>query len=104
MKRFFVSTWDWAKRLFGRSKIVFTNVVGILVAGWVELYDPISMFDWNSVTDKHEVAIGIGIGIQVLNTLFRIYASNGPVNFGRLPDPEPFVIDENAEQLSPKAE
>ncbi len=104
MKRFFVSTWDWAKRLFGRSKIVFTNVVGILVAGWVELYDPISMFDWNSVTDKHEVAIGIGIAIQVLNTLFRIYASNGPVNFGRLPDPEPFVIDENAEQLSPKAE
>src|SRR6266403_93018 len=36
--------WDWAKRIFGRSKIVFTNVVGILMAGWVELYDAISLF------------------------------------------------------------
>ncbi len=95
--------WDWAKRIFGRSKIVFTNVVGILMAGWVELYDPISMFDWNSVTDKHEVAIAIGIGIQVLNTLFRVYASSGPVNFGRLEYDDQIEVDENAEERSPKA-
>lgn len=101
--------WDWAKRIFGRSKIIFANVVGVLLAGWVELYDPISMFDWDSITDKHEVAIAIGIGIQVLNVVLKSFYSTGPANFGRLND-EPVVeetvqiSDEDEEEVpSPKA-
>lgn len=98
--------WDWAKRIFGRSKIIFTNAMGILLAGWVEMYDPISMFNWDSITDKHEVAIGIGIGIQVLNMILRQWYSSGPTNFGKKEAvvEDEIVPDENAEQTSPKAQ
>lgn len=97
--------WDWAKRIFGRSKIIFTNVVGVLLTGWIELYDPISMFDWDSIVDKHQVAIAIGVGIQVLNMLLRSFASNGPASFRakEMPMVDDVVPDENAEEISPKA-
>lgn len=97
--------WDWAKRIFGRSKIIFANVAGIVMAGWVEMYDPISMFDWDSVVDKHQVAIAIGIGIQMLNMFLRAFASSGPVSFRAKPavEVEEVIPDENAVETSPKA-
>lgn len=103
MREFLASAWDWAKRIFGRSKIVFTNVVGLLLSAWVELYDPISMFDWDSVTDKHELAMGIGIAVSILNVFFRTVMNSGQVNFGRLPEPIDEVDEESLER-SPKAE
>lgn len=103
MREFLASVWDWTKRIFGRSKIVFTNVVGLLMSAWVELYDPISMFDWESVTDKHEVAVGIGIAVSVLNVLLRSFASSGPASFKALPE-EDVEVDEESLERSPKAQ
>lgn len=93
--------WDWVKRIFGRSKIVFTNVIGLIMELWVELYDPIAMFDWDSVTDKHEVAMGIGIAIMVLNMLFRTLMHSGETSFRALPEPE---VDDESLERSPKAD
>lgn len=108
MKDYTLWLWDWAKRIFGRSKIIFANVMGILLAGWVELYDPISMFDWDQVTDKHEVAIAIGIGVQVLNVMLKSF-STSVASFKALPeapDVETIVPDRlnEEERPSPKAE
>lgn len=95
--------WDWAKRLFGRSKTIFTNIMGLLASSWVELYDPISMFNWDDVVDKHEMAIGIGIGVMVLNMIFKAFADNGEAKFKA--EPEPVIkIDEESLERSPKAE
>lgn len=105
IKAYVAWLWDWAKRIFGRSKIIFANAMGILAAGWIELADPIAMFDWDSVIDKHYVVIGIGIVINMLSMYFRSYKLSGPVSFAKLPDvPElPPVIDEESLERSPKA-
>jgi hypothetical protein len=96
MKALLSKAWDWAKRLFGRSKIIFANVMGILAAGWVEIYDPISMLNWDDFTDKHEVAIAIGILVQVLNVFLRTFASSSAVSFRSLQEsPVTVVIDPN---------
>lgn len=102
---FFCWLWDWTKRIFGRSKIIFANVIGGIMEAWVMLYDPIAMFDWDTVTDKHEVAIAIGIAIMVVNTLLRSFASNGPASFRALPEEEieEVVPDEESLETSPKA-
>lgn len=102
IKDFALWLWDWAKRIFGRSKIVFTNIVGLLASVWVELADPISMFDWDSVTDKHEVVMGIGIAVSVLNVLFRTLSNSGDASFRALPMEEVEPDEESLEQ-SPKA-
>lgn len=93
--------WDLVKRLFGRSKIIFLQVVGLLATGFVELADPLAMFNWDSVVNDHAVALGIQIVVQMLTVFLRAYASNGPVNFRPL-DPVPPVepVEENP---SPKA-
>lgn len=105
IKEYALWLWDWAKRIFGRSKIFFSNAMAILAAGWIELADPIAMFDWDSVIDKHYVVIGIGLAVQMLNMYFRTFAMSGPISFRKLPDvPElPPVIDEESNERSPKA-
>lgn len=103
IKAFFASAWDWAKRIFGRSKTIFTNIVGLLGSAWVELYDPLSMFNWDDVVDKHELAIGLGIGVMVLNMIFKSFADNGEAKFKALPEPE-VVVDEKSLERSVKAE
>jgi hypothetical protein len=94
--------WDWAKRIFGRSKIVFANIMAAILEVWVMAYDPISMFNWDSVTDKHEVAVMIGIGITVVNVILRNWFSDGPTSFKALPEPE-VIPDEESLERSPKA-
>lgn len=94
--------WDWAKRIFGRSKIIFTNIMGLLASVWVELYDPVSMFDWSNYTDKQNVVMGIAFTVSVLNIIFRTFMSNGTASFKALPDEEPEVDEESLER-SPKA-
>lgn len=95
--------WDWAKRIFGRSKTLFTNVMGLVASSWVELYDPLSMLNWDDYVDKHELAMGIGIGVMVLNMIFKSFADNGEAKFKALPEPEP-IVDEESLELSPKAD
>lgn len=97
IKDFFEYIWDWAKRIFGRSKTIFTSVVGMLTASWVELYDPISIFNWDDIVSKHEVAIAIGVGVQVLNVFFKMFADNGAASFRALSHDEPGQIFEEAE-------
>jgi hypothetical protein len=103
MKAWALWLWDWAKRIFGRSKIIFLQVVGIIATGWVELADPLAMFDWDSVVDKHELAIAIQIGIQVVTALLRAFASNAPASFKPLPMSETPVQTSDEEYPSPKA-
>lgn len=105
MKEYIAWIWDWMKRIFGRSKIFFTNAMGIIAAGWIEVSDPLTMFDWGSVIDKHVVVVGIGIGVQMLNMYFRAFSYSGPASFERLPDvPElPEVVDETSSERSYKA-
>ena len=107
MKEFGIWLWDWAKRIFGRSKIIFANVMAVFLAGWVELYDPIAMFDWSSITDKHEVALGIGIAINLLNIFLRMYATQVPARFGRLNEDdeirEPILVYDPETALSVEA-
>lgn len=95
--------WDWAKRIFGRSKTIFTNIMGLLASSWVELYDPLSMFNWDDVVDKHELAIGIGIGVMILNMIFKSFSDNGEATFKALPEPE-VEVDEESLETSPKAD
>lgn len=99
--------WDWTKRIFGRSKIIFANVMGGIVEVWVLLYDPLTMFNWDEVVgvDKHYLAVGIGIVLSIINVILRNWFSDGPASFRALPaTPEPEVIpDENAIEQSPKA-
>lgn len=106
--------WDWAKRIFGRSKIIFLQVVGIFATVWLEVADPLAMFDWDQVVDKHEAAIALQIGIQMLTASLRAFASNGPASFSALPPPAftglpngeddlpPYTPD--VDQRSPKAD
>lgn len=103
IKKYMTWLWDWAKRIFGRSKTIFTNIVGLLTASWVQLYDPLSAFDWDSVVDKHEVVIGITVGVMVLNMIFKSFADNGSATFKALPEPEP-VVDEESLERSVKAD
>lgn len=102
-KAFLASAWDWAKRAFGRSKIIFANVMGGIVEAWVMLYDPISAFDWDSVVDKHDVALAIGIGLSIINVILRNWFSDGPASFKALPPVQEVIPDENGLERSPKA-
>lgn len=103
IRDFFAWIWDWAKRIFGRSKTIFTNIVGLLASSWVELYDPLSMFNWDDVVDKHELAIGIGVGVMVLNMIFKSFADGGEAKFKAQPEPE-VVVDEESLERSVKAD
>lgn len=109
MNDFFVSTWDYLKRAFGRSKTIFTNIMGFVAASWVELYDPFSNFDWGQIVDKHEVAIAIGMAVQFLNVFFKIFADNGSASFryvhpSDVPGVDGFVQEEVEEDTPAKVE
>lgn len=103
--------WDWAKRIFGRSKTVFSNVMAVIAAGWIELADPIAAMDWDSIVDKHAVVVVIGIAVQLLNVYFKMFADNGRASFRRLNDdpnvdplpPDDVEPDVEAVETSPKA-
>lgn len=80
--------WDRLKALFGRSRTVLLNVIGLLGMAWTELGSDLMGLDWD-VFFKHEVAVAIGIGMNILNLLVRLYTTS-PVNFGALPSiPQP---------------
>lgn len=81
-KAFLASAWDWTKRIFGRSKTIAINVFGFLSMGFVEFSDSISNFNLDDLF-KHEVAVAIGLTIQILNIVIRYYTT-GPVSFKQL--------------------
>lgn len=76
--------WDLLKRSFGRSRTIFLNVISLTLMVFVELSDSLLNFDWDALF-KHEVAVAIGLFMQVVNVIVRI-DTNGPVNFGKLND------------------
>lgn len=76
--------WDLLKRAFGRSRTIFLNVVSVVLMIFVELSDSLLNFDWDALF-KHEVAVGIGLVMQVVNVIIRLDTS-GSVNFGRIED------------------
>jgi hypothetical protein len=91
VKAFFASAWDWIKRVFGRSRTIALNVFGVLSIVWVELADTISGVNFDDFF-KHELAMMIGIVVQVLNVFVRIVTTK-PVNFGTLPPLASAVAD-----------
>lgn len=111
IKEWVLWLYDWAKRIFGRSKTIFANVMAIIAAGWVELADPIAAMDWDSIIDKHSVVIMIGVGVQLLNVYFKMFSDNGKAVFRRLNDdpnvdplpPDDIEPDVEAVETSPKA-
>lgn len=105
MKEYGLWLWDWVKRIFGRSKIIFANVMGATAEVWIMIYDPVSMFNWDSVVgvDKHDVAVMIGIAITALNVILRKWFTDAPTSFSALPPPVEAVPDEESLETSPKA-
>ena len=102
MCAFFASAWDWAKRLFGRSRTIFLNVIGVLGMIFVEMSDYLTGLNWDDFF-KHEVSVTIALAVNILNVLVRIYTTT-PVNFGKLPAVEEKPVNPVEEVQSPKAE
>lgn len=82
IKAFFATAWDWTKRAFGRSKTIALNVFALFSVVFVELSDSISNINLDDLF-KHEVAIGIGIAVNILNVIIRLNTT-GPVSFKQL--------------------
>ena len=76
------TVWDYIKRAFGRSRTIFVNVVGLGVVAFVENIDVFLAVDWDALF-KHEVAVGIGLGLNVANIVLRV-VTTGPVSFKRI--------------------
>jgi hypothetical protein len=87
--------WDRLKASFGRSRTILLNVLGLLGMAWTELGSDFMGFDWD-VFFKHEIAVAIGVAMNVLNLLIRLYTTSA-VNFGPKPDNLPQVIVEPPE-------
>lgn len=108
IENFFSSIYNHLKAVFGRSKIVFVNFIGVFLAVYVELQDYLISFNWDDFF-KHEVAAGIGFATQILSMILRVYGSAAPVSFSaKVPVIEPVVPVAPVEELepvqSPKAE
>lgn len=99
IKAFFASAYDWAKRVFGRSKTIFTNVLGLLSMVFVEMSDSLTSLNLDDFF-KHQVAVTIGLIISVLNIVLRYYTDK-PVSFSAAPVAPVAPV---SEVQSPKAE
>lgn len=82
VKAFLASAWDWAKRIFGRSRTVFLNVMSILSVVFVEMSDSLTSLNLDDFF-KHEVSVVIMLVVQVLNVILRLNTT-GAVSFKRL--------------------
>lgn len=90
LESYFATAWDWVKRSFGRSKTIFINVFGIFAAVFVEMSDSITNLNLDDFF-KHEVAAAIGVTVQLLNIILRVYTA-GPVSFKRLDEVDVPVV------------
>lgn len=102
VKSYLSKAYAFAKRVFGHSRTIFLNVVGVLGVVFTESADTLTGIDWDALF-KHEVAVGIGITVQFLNVLLRLDTST-PVSFAKVPEPDPVVpVAEEEVPPSPKA-
>lgn len=102
LKAFFASAWDWVKRIFGRSKTIALNVFGTFSVVFVEFSDSLAGINLDDLF-KHEVAVGIGVIVQLLNIVIRYYTT-GPVSFKQLQEVDvPVAVPAVEEVQPPKA-
>jgi hypothetical protein len=81
----FEAYWENVKRVFGRSRTIFLNVVGVAGTVFVEMSDYLTSFNWDDFF-KHEVAAAIGLALAVVNIFMRTITVQ-PVNFSSNPNP-----------------
>lgn len=84
--------WDNIKRVFGRSRTIFVNVMGAVAVVSVELSNNLIGFDWDAVA-KHETAVVIGFAVQIINVFLRI-STTAPVSFADQDVPAVPVVNE----------